>query len=292
MWGRRTRRIGPRRRRSERCRRSPSRRGSHSSGCSSSPSNVCFHVSGDVSSGQGVPVTARPGPATPGRAARAARAERAICRLNSCGSRLVPRGGEAVRRRRRWRSRSCASRHHRWSTCGTIASGCSWASARTGRTWRTSPAAAVLHLADRALGRDDRATLAADGFFRRGAGNSSRPARPVRRDSCCAQRRGSHLSRKVMSRCIRSGPVEDVLERQQDRLAGAVLHRDHALRRGSRSSRWGQPSATSRTASRARPQTQPVALVEVRLPVNGVVLLGPGHMPHCRAREAHSGITR
>ena len=169
--------------------------------------------------------SARPASATPGTAGRAAAPTAASGSGTPAG-----RGGTTRptcrRPRRRARSRTGPAATTAGRRAGRCPRGARPASSRTGRTWRTSPAAPALIFPTYPWGEMTARPLRG-GFFSRGAGKRSMSdsGRPSLYFLSRARISGT---RNVMSRCIRSGPAEQVLERGEQDLAGAVLHRDHA----------------------------------------------------------------
>ena len=86
----------------------------------------------------------------------------------------------------------------------------------------------------------------------------------------------------------RVGAGQHVLECLVAQLDGGVLHRDQVLDLVVQALPDHPPAAGVRRVQQRR--DEPVALVEVGLPVQCVVLVGPRDVPHGGTREGHRGV--
>ena len=86
------------------------------------------------------------------------------------------------------------------------------------------------------------------------------------------------------------GARQQVLESQQTAGLGVVLHRQGVL--DVKEQRIQQHAATLVEGRVQQGRDETVTLVVVSLPADGIVLIGPGHVPHAGAGEGHGREAR
>ena len=127
------------------------------------------------------------------------------------------------------------------------------------------------------------------GFARRTGGNASGSDSVLGVGELLAQRPHlPELGRQVVVQLV--GPGQHVLEGEVAQLDGGVLHRQQVLDLVVEA--LPDHPATVRERRVQQGGDEPVALVEVGLPVQGVVLVGPRHVPDGDAGHGDGRVAR